>query len=121
MREAYWYLGRKERPVKALPWNLNWALWLASSYLHFSDQDIFSIWAYYVPHERGRGLGNASLYYFNKPLSDLDEHGLAALLAAVRSPSRFKPVTGISDRRIKAILESKEIVPSRDAADRLQR
>jgi hypothetical protein len=105
IRQAYWYLGCKEKPKRMLLWHLNGTLWLVSSHLHFSEEQVFALWVYYAPYEGGRGLSNASLHYFNKPLSELDEQGLAALVAAARNPKKYGPGTENSQRRIEEILE----------------
>jgi len=105
IQQAYWHLGRNENPGKMLLSQLNESLWLLVSYLHFSEKQVFSIWVYYAPYEGGRGLKDASLYYFKKPLSDLDERSLAALVVVVRSPSRYKPGTERSERRIEQIFK----------------
>jgi hypothetical protein len=105
MKQACWYVGCKEKPQRMLAWHFNGALYLISSYLHFSDEQVFSLWTYYAPYERGRGLGNAALNYYEKPLSELNEQQLASLVVAVRSPSRYKPGTERSERRVKEILK----------------
>jgi hypothetical protein len=107
--QAYWHLGCKEKPKKMLSWHLNGALWLVSGYLHFSEQQVFSLWVYYAPYKGGRGLANASLYYFNKPLSELNEEGFAALVAAAESPPRYVPGTKASWRRIREIIEKTKL------------
>jgi len=76
-------------------------------------------WAHYAPYERGRGLANASLYYFHKPLSNIDEQDIATLAAVVQSPSRYKPGTTITNLRTDT-RKSKAFVGRRDTADPLK-
>jgi len=47
--------------------------------------------------------------YFGRPLKDLSEPELAALVAAVRSPSRFLPGSESGVKRANEILESAKI------------
>lgn len=103
VREAYCHLGRKEKQ-RMLLWHLDNLLWQLSSRLHFTDEQAFSLWVYYAPYEKGHGLGNAARYYYKKPLSELDERGMAALVAATRSPAKYKPGTYASEKRIQEIL-----------------
>ena len=110
IREAYEQLACKGRTNGKLSWHLNNALWYYVSYLHFSEPQIFAIWAYYAPYEEGYGLQKASLHYFNKPLSVLDNRGLAALVIVGRDVQRYRPGSDKSEQRINQVLEKMKAI-----------
>ena len=103
--KVYWNIVFEVKAQRPIFRQFNEMLWLASSYIHFSNEQAFYLWACYAVYESGHGLGNASMYYFNKPLSELNEESLVALVVASRNPSRFKPGTERSEERIKTILK----------------
>jgi hypothetical protein len=43
IRQAYWDLGCKGKPSTTLSWHLNNAFWVVSSYLHFSEEQVFFV------------------------------------------------------------------------------
>jgi len=104
LKEAYRSLVYEKKGGNNLRWHLNNLLWLIASYIHFTDKEVFGIWAYYAPYERGRGLNNAAEFYFHKPLARLDERESAALISAARNPAHYKPGQKPSEHRIDLIL-----------------
>lgn len=108
VREAYRALVYERKGGSNLSWHLNNLLWLMASHVHFNDKQVFGIWAYYAPYERGRGLNKAAEYYFRKPLSKLGEREYAVLISAARSPMRYKPGSEHSEQRADMILKKAE-------------
>lgn len=104
MSAAYRALVYERKGGNNLSWHLNNLLWLMASYMHLTDREVFGIWAYYAPYERGRGLNKAAEYYFHMPLSKLGEREYAALISAARSPVRYKPGSEHSEQQIDMIL-----------------
>ncbi|OGW17943.1 MAG: hypothetical protein A2X56_10710 [Nitrospirae bacterium GWC2_57_13] len=108
MSAAYRALIYERKGGGNLSWHLNNLLLLMASHVHFNDKQVFGIWAYYAPYERGRGLNKAAEYYFRKPLSRLGEREYAVLISAARSPMRYKPGSEHSEQRADMILKKAE-------------
>ncbi|MBN1473389.1 MAG: transglycosylase domain-containing protein [Syntrophaceae bacterium] len=104
IKAAYTEFVFKKEHSRHLKWALNNLLWYYSSFFHFNDKDIFNIWSYFAPFEGGQGLDKSSLHYFNKPLTDLNDREYATLIAIVRSPSRYKPGSSKTEKRVDDIL-----------------
>jgi hypothetical protein len=104
MSAAYRSFVYERKGGNNLGWHLNNLLWLMASHVHFNDKQVFGIWAYYAPYERGHGLNKAAEYYFRKPLSRLGEREYAALISAARSPVRYKPGSEPSEQRVDMLL-----------------
>jgi hypothetical protein len=77
---------------------LHWHLWVRVMY---SEQEQYSLWLALAPYGKGRGMNEAAIYHFNKPLEQLSCYQLAQLVVMVRAPSRFKPGSEKSEQRIK--------------------
>ena len=77
---------------------LHWHLWI---WIRYTDNEIFQLWLAMVPNGSGRGMNEASMFYFNSKIEDLSCNQLAQLVVMVRSPSMFKPGSDRSNKRIK--------------------
>jgi hypothetical protein len=77
---------------------LHWHLWVRVMY---SEQEQYSLWLALAPYGKGRGMNEAAIYHFNKPLEQLSCYQLAQLVVMVRAPSWFKPGSEKSEQRIK--------------------
>jgi hypothetical protein len=104
IKAAYTEFVFKKEHSRHLKWALNNLLWFYSSFIHFNDKDVFNIWLYFAPFEGGYGLDKSSMHYFNKPLSELSDREYATLVAIVRSPSRYKPGSSKTEKRVDSIL-----------------
>ena len=82
-------------------WHLigaHWQLWIRIIY---SEEELFNLWLAQAPYPRGRGMDEASLFFFNKKMEQLSCYQLAQLTVMVRSPTMFKPESKKSEQRIK--------------------
>lgn len=77
---------------------LHWHLWVRVMY---SEQEQYSLWLALAPYGKGRGMNEAAIYHFNKPLEQLSCYQLAQLVVMVRAPTMFKPGSEKSEQRIK--------------------
>lgn len=105
VREAYWSLVGERGPT--IDRQLNEALWLLASHIHFDDDEVFALWIECSLYGCGSGLMDASVKYFQKPIASLTEDELAGLVALVRSPGMFAPGTPRGEERKKMILEAR--------------
>lgn len=104
MRSAFFEYGYKENRSGNTAWHLNNTLWLAASYLNFSDREVFYLWCAFLPYEKGRGADLAALHYFNKDIELLTLREYAGLVAVARGPSVFKPGSQKYKDRVDLIL-----------------
>jgi len=102
---AYSYLVNENARDGMLSWHANNLLWIQASRLHLSDRQVFGLWVACAISGCGHGLEGAAKTYFGRPLKDLSEPELAALVAAVSSPSRFSPGSEAGMKRAHEILE----------------
>ena len=86
---------------------------------HFSKQEILETYIneVYLGQDGSRaihGFGLGSLFYFNKPLNELQPHEMALLIALVKGPSYYEP-----RRRPERAIERRNLVLDELAADKL--
>lgn len=107
MRQAYWSLEFQHtpRPRRTLWWHANNLLWLGASYLHFNEREIFGLWVACALSYCDGGLHTIARQHFGKEIAHFSERELAALVAMVRSPSRYAPGTVRGEQRANRILE----------------
>ena len=87
-----------------LGWHANNAMWYAASYLHFSDREVFGIWAHCALSGCGHGISKIAQEYFAKDLTSLSEREVAGLLGVIRNPDGFVPGTDRAEKRIDKVL-----------------
>ena len=102
---VYSYLVYEKARGGMLSWHANNFLWIQASRLHLDDRQVFELWIACAISGCGQGLEAAAKTYFGRPLKDLSDTELAALVAAVRSPSRFSPGSEPGMKRANEILE----------------
>ncbi len=100
LRQAYYFLVYQQNRSTMTSWHLNNALWYLASLVHFSEDEVFAIWAECVLADCKNGLVDAAKKYFEADLNNLSEHDLAALVVLVKSPSRYAPGSERSEQRI---------------------
>lgn len=105
VRQAYWSLVAEKGSGGTLSWHLDNILWQVASHLHFNEDEVFGIWVECSLYGCGRGLKEASLKFFGKPIGTLSEEELAALVALVKSPSIYPPGTPRGEERKHMILK----------------
>ena len=76
----------------------HWHLWIR---LLYSEREIYKMWLALAPYGGGRGMKEASMYHFKKPLEQTSCYELAQLVVMVKAPSKFKPGSINSENRIK--------------------
>lgn len=104
IRQAYRSLVFSKNRSGNLSWHANNALWYLASYMHFSGDEVFGIWVSCALSGCGKGLPDAAMEYYGKDMQSMNDRELAGLVALVRSPSRFKPGSPLSEERIEYIL-----------------
>ena len=103
-QRAYWDIAHHKED-KNLTRQLNSLLWFYCIQLHYNQKEIFKLWCHYSLYIDGYGLNNAALKYFGKSIKELSLEEKAAIVAMVKSPSRYEPGSEKSIERIKYILE----------------
>lgn len=103
IRQAYRSLTNNTHQSN-LAWHSVNALWLASSYLHFDDNEIFGLWVECALFKCGLGLGEAAKKYYHKSIIDLSERELVGLIVLTKNPERYTPGSRYSEERIKKVL-----------------
>jgi hypothetical protein len=104
IRQAYWSLVFSEERSSTLSWHANNTLWYLVSNLHYSEEEVFGLWVSCALAGCGKGLPDVALKYYGKTLNNMSERELAGLVAMVRSPSKYKPGSSHSEKRIEYIL-----------------
>lgn len=105
MRQAYRSLEYRQAQGRALSWHANNLLWLGASYPHFDEREIFGLWVECALSQCDGGLENIARKHFGKEATHFSERELAALVAMVRSPSRYAPGTVRGEQRTNLILD----------------
>ncbi len=103
-QRAYWDIV-DYRSKKHFTNQLNWLLWYYAFQMHYDQQKMFRLWCHYVVSPKGNGLKKAALHYFGKHIEALSLREKAAIVAMVRSPSRYAPGNEPSEQRVTDILE----------------
>ncbi|HEY6093563.1 MAG TPA: transglycosylase domain-containing protein [Gallionellaceae bacterium] len=106
IREAYWSLVAARGQARTINRQLDEGLWLLMSYVHFSDDEAFALWIECALYGCGHGLMEAAQKHFKKPIGDLTEDELAALVALVKGPGMFAPGTPRGEERKQGILNA---------------
>lgn len=104
MRQAFYSLVWEKTRSGMFGWHANNAMWYGASYLHFSERELFGIWAHCALTGCGHGISEVARAYFAKELSSLSEREIAGLLGIVRSLNRFAPGSAATEKRIDEVL-----------------
>ncbi|MCW8924217.1 MAG: transglycosylase domain-containing protein [Gammaproteobacteria bacterium] len=86
MRQAYRSLSYDATKEGNISWHLNNFLWYFSSYLYFTNREIFYLWIDCSLYGCGKGISEASLKFFGKNIKSLSEAELITLVSFVRAP-----------------------------------
>ena len=104
-RQAYYSLEYEKSPGRMLAWHANNLLWYSAAFLHFNEHEMFGIWAQCALSGCSHGLNEITQKYFGKHLDSLSKRELAALVAVIRSPTRFAPGSAAGEQQAMEILE----------------
>jgi len=87
-----------------LKWHLHNFCWDLLIKIHFSSNEVFLLWCYFVPYSEGVGLNNAANYFFDRDLNQLELKEIVTIIAMVKSPSIYKMNTEKLHKRVDYLL-----------------
>ncbi len=83
------YYNSEQKKISS--WPIKFWLVRLAMLVSLSDDKILSLYGYYLPYEEGRGLSNASSYYYGLELRELNVEKVIALLTIGRAPHLNSP------------------------------
>jgi len=87
-----------------LKWHIEYALWVLLLGIHFDNDEIFTLWCYFAPYEKGTGLNESANFYYGRAIEQLNEKEIALIIAMIKAPSYYKDHPKKLEERVDELL-----------------
>jgi hypothetical protein len=90
---------------RALWWHITDGLWTFLVSIHYSDQDILTLWLDFAPYKGGLGLNASANWHYGRDLDRLSTEEIARIVTIARSPSLYERDQERLEKRARTLLD----------------